>query len=71
METYVERMVEERKELKARLEKLDAFMKAEKFVSLSAAEQAAMRLQRRAMSEYLDALTVRLGLAGQSPWTKA
>ena len=61
MEPHVERMLVEHKELKQKVEKLDAFIGTNPiFKSLSEEEQRDMRLQFRAMMIYLDVLMTRI-----------
>ena len=61
MEPHVERMLIEHKELKEKVEKLDAFIGTNPiFKRLSEEEQRDMRLQFRAMMIYLDVLMTRI-----------
>ena len=54
-------MINEHRELKEKVEKLDAFIGTNPiFITLSKEEQRDMRLQFRAMMIYLDVLTTRI-----------
>jgi len=60
MEAYQERVVEEKKELDDKIEKLAAFLQTDTFGNLPDVEQARMTRQKRAMKEYSKALGERI-----------
>lgn len=57
---YVERLIEEHKQLSERLDKLVAFLEGETFKYLPSAEQVLLRLQRQQMTAYQSTLQQRL-----------
>ena len=59
---YVERLIEEHKQLSERLDKLAAFLEGETFKYLPSAEQVLLRLQRQQMTAYQSTLQQRLAL---------
>jgi hypothetical protein len=59
---YVERLIEEHKQLSERLDKLVAFLEGETFKYLPSAEQVLLRLQRQQMTAYQSTLVQRLAL---------
>ena len=67
MEPHVERMLQEAKELKAKIDKLVDFLPTDKFKSLSQAEQDLLGIQLNAMTAYFGALCVRLRMTGVEP----
>ena len=60
MEAFVERMIKERDDLKDKVDKLDTFIKSEKFEALSHLEQIYLKNQLRFMDGYLDTLDSRI-----------
>lgn len=66
---YVERLIEEHKQLSERLDKLVAFLEGETFKYLPSAEQVLLRLQRQQMAAYQSTLQQRLALLNISEYT--
>lgn len=64
--TYAERMHSELCELSDRVQKLEAFLKTEKFGELPPAEQEDMRQQLKSMQEYLWFLSRRVRRLGEN-----
>lgn len=62
--TYVERMLSELAELADRVQKLELFLKSEKFGTVPAAEQQDMRQQLQGMQDYLWFLSRRVRRLG-------
>ena len=60
MEPYQQRVVDEKKELDERLEKLWRFMDTPRFVELMVDECIMMRIQARVMKHYSDILGERI-----------
>lgn len=61
MEPFQQRVIEERDELRGRLDRLNAFMADEtRFTNVDAAEQDRMRRQQDAMMTYLSVLEERI-----------
>jgi pyridoxine 5'-phosphate synthase PdxJ len=67
LQPYQQRVVEERRELNERLEKLRAFTESARFAGLAIAEQHALTSQEVSMAGYLYALDERLALWGVKP----
>lgn len=61
-EPFVKRMVEEHKELKERLTKLNTFLKSEKFAEVDDYGKSLLIRQREAMAVYFETLTARIAL---------
>lgn len=64
MQPFVERMMEEYKELSERLKKLVAFTKTEKFAELAEEQRKLLEEQREAMSHYKKVLGQRIEING-------
>lgn len=64
MQPFVERMIEEYKELSERLKKLIAFTKTEKFTELAEEQHKLLDEQREAMSHYKKVLGKRIEING-------
>lgn len=62
LEPHQQRIVTESDELSERLNKLNAFLMAEKFKELPAIEQQLLKRQQQAMVEYSMALFARVSL---------
>lgn len=62
---WIDRLREEKEELKDKFAKLDEFITSHSFTALSEANKIALTRQLYIMGEYLDILTVRLELAGE------
>ena len=60
MEDFQTRVVEEKKELDDKVEKLAAFLQTDMFGNLPDEEQARMTRQKEAMSEYSNVLGERI-----------
>ena len=60
MEAYQERVIEEKKELDSKIERLTTFIKSEKFDKLPEDEQKRMRWQAVTMELYSAALADRV-----------
>ena len=60
MEDFQTRVVEEKKELDDKIEKLSTFLQTDMFGSLPDVEQARMTRQKRAMKEYSKVLGERI-----------
>ena len=60
MKSYQERVVEEKKELDAKLAKLDTFGRTEQFTALPAEEQGRMNRQHSIMEDYSKVLGERI-----------
>lgn len=67
MHPFVERMVEEYKELSERLKKLIAFTKTDKFAELKKEQRDLLEEQRDAMSQYKRILGKRIETNGGFP----
>lgn len=67
MQPFVERMVEEYKELSERLKKLVAFIKTDKFSELKKEQRDLLEEQRDAMSQYKRILGKRIETNGGFP----
>ena len=67
MQPFVERMVEEYKELSERLKKLIAFIKTDKFAELKKEQRDLLEEQRDAMSQYKRILGKRIETNGGFP----
>jgi len=57
---YVQRIMDEQKQLGERIDKLGAFLKTEMFTTLNSRQRALMIEQREVMREYHDILDARL-----------
>lgn len=64
MQPFVERMIEEYKELSERLKKLIAFQKTDKFTALDEEQRDLLEEQREAMSHYKKVLGQRIEING-------
>lgn len=64
MQPFVERMIEEYKELSERLKKLIAFQKTDKFTALDEEQRNLLEEQREAMSRYKKVLGKRIDING-------
>ena len=64
MEAYQKRVVEEKKELDEKLEKLIVFLDSDKFDRLPPEEQDRMSRQQEVMEEYSDILGERIAAFG-------
>lgn len=64
MQPFVERMIEEYKELSERLKKLIAFQKTDKFTALDEEQRDLLEEQREAMSHYKKVLGKRIEING-------
>lgn len=64
MQPFVQRMIEEYKELSERLKKLVAFTKTEKFDELAEEQRKLLEEQREAMSHYKKVLGQRIEING-------
>jgi hypothetical protein len=60
MEAYQERVVEEKKDLDGKIERLDTFLLSDKFGELPIDEQQRMRWQKSLMELYSDVLEDRI-----------
>jgi hypothetical protein len=60
MEAYQERVVEEKKDLDGKIERLDTFIRSDKFGELLIDEQQRMRWQKTLMELYSDVLEARI-----------
>jgi len=60
MEDYQERVIEEKKELDAKIDKLGEFIRSDEFVSVPMAEQVRLKQQRTVMNQYSDILAARI-----------
>jgi len=60
MEAYQERVVEEKKDLDGKIERLDTFRLSDKFGELPIDEQQRMRWQKSLMELYSDVLEDRI-----------
>lgn len=61
-EPFVQRMIEEKAQLKERLTKLNIFLKSNKFNELDDYQKSLLIRQREAMCVYFEALTARTEL---------
>lgn len=59
MDSYIEQLQEERKELKARFIKLVEFINSAEFYRLSDNNKQVLRNQKKVMEEYLNILNLR------------
>lgn len=59
-EPYQQRVIDEKKELDERREKLDLFFVTSKFAKLDQAEQDRLRIQSEIMSAYSEILRLRI-----------
>lgn len=64
MQPFVQRMIEEYKELSERLKKLIAFQKTDKFTALDEEQRDLLEEQREAMSHYKKVLGQRIETNG-------
>lgn len=64
MQPFVERMIDEYKELSERLKKLIAFQKTDKFTALDEEQRKLLEEQREAMSHYKKVLGQRIEING-------
>lgn len=64
MQPFVQRMIEEYKELSERLKKLIAFQKTDKFTALDEEQRKLLEEQREAMSHYKKVLGQRIEING-------
>ena len=64
MQPFVERMIEEYKELSERLKKLIVFTKTDKFTALDEEQRNLLEEQREAMSHYKKVLGQRIEING-------
>lgn len=64
MQPFIERMIEEYKELSERLKKLIAFTKTDKFAELAKEQRDLLEEQRKAMSHYKKVLGQRIEING-------
>lgn len=62
MEDYQKRIVDEKKELDHRINRLSAFLNGDAFSRLSAGEQRLLHLQCKAMEEYSSILNDRIAI---------
>jgi hypothetical protein len=60
MEAYQERVVEEKKDLDGKIERLDTFIRSDKFGELLIDERQRMRWQKTLMELYSDVLEARI-----------
>ena len=61
MKDYQERVVEEKKELDSKIDKLSNFLDFSRdFIALNQAEQVRMKMQRLTMKQYSDLLAARI-----------
>ena len=67
MQPFVERMIEEYKELSERLKKLISFTKTDKFAELAEEQRKLLEEQREAMSQYKRILGKRIETNGGFP----
>ena len=67
MQPFVERMIEEYKELSERLKKLIAFIKTDKFAALAEEQRKLLEEQREAMLQYKRVLGQRIETNGGFP----
>lgn len=61
-EPFVQRMIEEQKDLQEKLEKVNAFIGSEKYAKLDEYNRSLLYLQREAMAVYFEKLTARISL---------
>lgn len=61
-EPFVQRMIEEQKELKEKFTKLNAFIGSQKFTDLDDYQKSLLVRQRDGMAIYFETLTARLSL---------
>lgn len=61
-ETYVDRMVKEQEQLSERIEKLDAFVHGDKFMTLPGNKRVKLEQQLEAMHNYKDILVQRIAI---------
>ena len=64
MQPFIERMIDEYKELSERLKKLIAFTKTDKFAELAKEQRDLLEEQRKAMSHYKKVLGQRIETNG-------
>lgn len=60
MDTHINRMIVEKKELAEKLQKLEEFIGSDKFPSLNKFQKYLLEKQKDAMEKYLDILTTRI-----------
>lgn len=61
MGTFLERLVQEQKELNEKLTKLRDFIGTENFLKLKEADQLLLKMQYKYMDQYNDILCIRIG----------
>lgn len=60
-ETYKERVIEERNDLKVKVDKLISFSDSKQFTDLPVSDKVLLQCQLEAMTLYLDVLNERIG----------
>ena len=60
MEEYQQRVLDEKKELDSKIDKLGEFIGSDEFVSVPMAEQVRLKQQRTVMNQYSDILAARI-----------
>ena len=60
MEEYQQRVLDEKKELDSKIDKLGEFIGSDEFTPVPTAEQVRMKQQRTIMKQYSDVLAARI-----------